>query len=241
MKKTVTVALALVFLSGIAVSGALANTYDFHDNTLVQEWNSGHPYGSGAWEDVIGETSVFDTFGADLNGNLLTIYTNWNPNKDGNTDAAVKTADLFINVGCDDTWDYAIQLDTLTGTGLVYTSPAYNTSDNIFKSNTNLVYGGNYDQANPQLVPVQSTSSDTGTTSVVWTIGTGGLNNQVDISLAGLSLENKWGFVWGTATCGNDGFAACVPIPPSMLLMGSGLLGLGLWGWRRRGSEEQVS
>lgn len=36
---------------------------------------------------------------------------------------------------------------------------------------------------------------------------------------------------WGTAT-GNT-----VPLPPSVLLMGSGLLGLGLVGWRRRSQQ----
>jgi len=29
---------------------------------------------------------------------------------------------------------------------------------------------------------------------------------------------------WGTGTCGNDGVVAMVPVPPSLLLMGSGLL-----------------
>jgi hypothetical protein len=235
MKRTVSIALALVFLLGLSVSGALA--YGYNDTTNVQEWRAGAVYG--AWKDVIGDTSVFDTFGANLSGNTLTIFTNWNPNKDGDVDAAVKTADLFIDLGCNGSLDYAIQLDTLSRTGKVYANPTYNTSDDIFKTKTSLIYGGNYDEASPKLVPVQATSSDTDTTSVVWTIGSGGLGNEVAIDLAGL-VSGQWGFVWGTATCANDSFAACVPIPPSVLLMGSGLLGLGLLGWRRRGSEDQV-
>lgn len=232
MKKTVSVALAWFFLLGIAVSGALA--YNFNDVTKVQEWNAGAVYGSGAWKDVIGDANLFNTFGANLSGSTFTIFTNWNPNKDLSIDAAVVTADLFINIGCDSTLDYAIQLDTLTGTGKVYANPTYKTSDDIFKTKTSLIYGGKYDQTSPKLVPVQATSSDTGTTSVVWTLGSDGLNNQVAIDLSGLSLSEPWCFVWGTATCANDGFSDKVPLPPSVLLMGSGLLGLGLLRFRRQ-------
>ena len=235
MKKTVSVALALVFLLGLSVSAALA--YDFNDATQVQEWNSGGIYGGGAWKDVIGTLSTFDTFGANLSAGTFTIFTNWNPNKDGDVDAAVKTADLFIDVGCNGSYDYAIQLDTLTGTGNVYANPAYNTSDDIFKTKISLIYGGKYDEAAPKLVPTQVTSSATDTTDVDWTIGSGGVNNQVAIDLSGLGLSGPWCFVWGTATCANDGFSDKVPVPPSVLLLGSGLLGLGMVRWRRQGSE----
>lgn len=232
MKRTVSVACALVLILGLWVSGALA--YNFNDNTLVQNWNQGGPYGGGAWQDVIGDSNVFDTFGANKSGNTFTIFTNWNPNKDGQVNAAVKTADLFIDNGCDGTWDVAIQLDTLTGTGKVYATPSYNTSDDIFKTLTTLIYGGKYDQAAPKLAPVTATSSDTSTTSVVWTLGSGGLNNEVAIDLSGLGLTGNWGFFWGTGTCANDGFADCVPVPPSLLLLGSGLMAVGLLRWREQ-------
>jgi hypothetical protein len=45
---------------------------------------------------------------------------------------------------------------------------------------------------------------------------------------------------WGTGTCGNDGVVAVVPIPPSLLMMGSGLLSMmgftaaRRFGWGRR-------
>jgi hypothetical protein len=246
MKKTVTVALALVFVLGLLVSGALADTYDYPDNTKVQEWVSGSVYGSGAWKDVIaasGDVS-FDTFGADYSNGILTIYTNWDPGKDGDVSTLVKTADLFIG-DCNGDIDYAIRLDDNVGTGnkgYVFDDPGYKTSDDIYKGTSGLIYGGRYDEGNPKPVPVEATTGFNGTTtSVVWTLGTGDLNNKVAIDLSGLNLDPKWSFIWGTANCANDGFSDCVPIPPSMLLMGSGLLGMGLLGWRRRSSKDQVS
>jgi hypothetical protein len=235
MKKTVSVALTLLFLLGLSVSGALA--YNFNDNTLVQEWNKGAAYGSGAWKDVIGDTNVFDTFGANLSGGTFTIFTNWNPNKDGDLGySEVKTADLFIDKGCNGTWDVAVQLDTLTGTGKVYANNlTYKTSNDVFAPLTNLIYGGNYNEASPALAPVEATSTDTGTTGVVWTIPSNGLNNQVAVDLSGLDLGNQYCFFWGTGSCGNDSFSDKVPLPPSVLLLGSGLLGLGLVRWQRQG------
>lgn len=222
-------AVALVLLS---TSGAWA--YTFNDITKVQEWNKGAIYGSGAWDDVIGDANVFDTFGANLSGGMLTIFTNWNPNKDGDLGySQIKTADLFIDKGCDGSWDFAIQLDTLTGTGKVYANPTYNTSDDIFKSLGNLVYGGKYDEASPQLTPAQATSADTATTSVVWTLGAEGKNNQVAVDLSGLDLGSEYCFFWGTATCSNDGFAGEVPLPPSLLLLGSGMVGLVGLRWKK--------
>jgi hypothetical protein len=230
MKKTVSVALALTFLLGLSVSGALAYNYD--DTTKVQEWVGGSVYGT--WKNVIGDTNVFDTFGANYNGSTLTIFTNWNPSKDGDVNAAVKTADLFIDLCCNGTWDYAVRLDT-NGKGNVYSVPPYSTSDSIFGPIGGLIYGGKYDEASPKLAPVWATDATAATTTDVdWTYGASDLNNQVAIDLTGLA-SGKFGFFWGTATCANDGFAACVPLPPSVLLMGSGLLGVGLLGWRRQG------
>jgi hypothetical protein len=241
MKKTVSVACALVLVLGLCVSGALA--YDIDDNTLVQPWLGNSV--TGPFTDIIGLADTFSTFGANLSGNTFSIFTNWNPGKNGAVNAAVKTADLFIDVCCDGSWDYAIVLDsTRPDFGYAYEAPlTVTTSQDIFSplSGLGLTYGGRFDEAAPKPTPVLGTSGDYDIAAITWTIGTGGLNNQVDIDLSDLDeLSSPWGFYWGTATCSNDGFSGCVPVPPSVLLMGSGLLGVGLLGWRRRGSEDQV-
>jgi hypothetical protein len=233
MRKTVSVACALILVLGLWVSGALA--YDFNDNTLAVPYIGNSAVGAPV--DVIGD-SIFDTKGANLTGKTLTIYTNWGPALDGSVNAAVKTADIFFDVCCDGDYDYAIRLDTLTGRGNVYQNPTYQTSQTIFSSLTNLEYGGRYDVDDAaHTVPVWATSDAIGLTSVVWDSGGANSTNKVDIFIDGIANQD-FGFIWGTATCANDAFKTCVPVPPSVLLMGSGLLGLGLVGWRRRGSAD---
>ena len=94
----------LLFVLG---GGAWA-AYQFNDVTNVEAWKTGRsPWPD--WIDVIGNPNNFDTFGANRSGDWLTIFTNWNPDKDGTL--GVKTADLFINSDSIGAFEYAIRLD----------------------------------------------------------------------------------------------------------------------------------
>jgi hypothetical protein len=228
MKRTVFIFCLLVLTLGVWAGGAMA-AYTYTDTTEVEWWRGHSPSGQG-WSDVIGSTNVFDTFGADWSYGLLTIYTNWNPGKDGTASNLVKTADLFLYgtpVG-----NLAIRLDTTSGLGTVYFNPVAKTSEDIF-ADSGLYYGGRYDKTSAKPVPVWTTGSTSSTsTSVVWSsTNPSALNNNVVIDLAALGATGFSGFVWGTATCSNDGFA---PIPGSLVLLGSGLLGLVGIGLRKK-------
>jgi hypothetical protein len=210
---------------------------------------------------VVGKASDFNTVGAVLSGDILTIYTNWSPALDkyaGMT--GINTADLFIDINCDGHFDYAIGLDTLktwcapARAGKVYQingAQDYQTSQQIMQSyHYNNEYGGRYDRNNgigskdPQPVPVLATGDPLQNISVVvnWGAGDHGASNSVAIDLTNLLPElngNDWSFVWGTGTCANDTIQGCyhcdpTPLPGALILLGAGLVRLAAYGRRRR-------
>jgi hypothetical protein len=241
MRKTIILTLALLIGLSLCPTGAWA--YTFPNNTLVRSYQGANPVnynnpnnpGSLQWHDVIGDKKIFDTFGANLSGSTLTIFTNWGLANNGYL-GVVQTADLFIDVGRDGKYDYAIQLNTNTGFGKIYAINAgqtnFKTSIDLFKG-TGYIYGGQYNKNNPRPIPVLATSGDIGTTSVVWGVGDGTAKNSVAVNLAGLNLGNNWSYVWGAGTCGNDTAEGVVPIPGTVVLLGSGLMGLLLLGRRK--------
>jgi hypothetical protein len=240
MKRLTCLALAVFLMAGLAVSGAWA--YTFPNNTLVESYNGHKPYNwNGYWHDVIGETSIYETYGADLAGKTLTIYTNWGGA--GFTDHGAVTADLFIDTNLNGTWDAAIRLDG-ANQGKIYYNPAFKTSEDFFASQTSLVYGGRYDPSAPKPVPAQATSNPdpTDTSLVTWTHLTGNPNWSIAINLTNVNDfdPNRFAFIWATGTCANDTaeghvgiFGSQVPLPSTLLLLGSGLVGLACLGGRK--------
>jgi hypothetical protein len=236
MKKAILLAMCLVL---IGASAAMAIVYtDVNDTiALTQDgvkWNN---------LNYIGDSDVFLTTKAtfDTASGLFVITTNWNPGKE--PDLGATTAMLFISTTGGTNWDYAINLDyknTAQNQATVYKPTlVYKSTDVYYNAN---IYGKYYNVPDVNhLIPVVATAAldDTDLVWVTWSSITGtDTGNTVTVDLSNILGSGPWSFIWGTATCGNgvftNGFDVGVPLPPSALLLGSGLLGLVGLGWRRR-------
>jgi len=258
MKQICRIIVILVSILVLGISGAWADSYQFMPTTQVVSYNAYSPSNwGGYWHSVIANSTDtnFNIVGANLVGSTLDIYTGWKGGS--NLDDTGVAADLTLT---SNGTTYMVRLyDTgnhnTTQLGEIFKNPSNNNSQYYFGPQTNYIYGGAYGNgATPYAlappVPVWATSGDTGkTTGVTWT----NLNNtlglgydvwEVAIDLSGISgfdTSNDFSFLYPSATCANSVLTGDflptgkVPLPPTALLLGTGLLGLGVLRRARKG------
>jgi len=197
---------------------------------------------------VTGTTSFFDIF----TGWPGPSYTEYNAMaadltlKSGNTTYMVRLAATG-------------QGQVLYGSGLTYYTsydlygPQYNPLNNTYNNGYNggLGYGGAYQSGtdihgNPigSSIPVWALSGTSGTAGVTWTDTGKKYNNiwevwEVQVNLSDIAAlgagfnPNDFSFFYPTATCANSVTEGQVPICSSVLLLGTGLVGLVGLRWRK--------
>jgi hypothetical protein len=235
MKRTVSVACALVLVLGLWVGGALA--YDIN----------GDP---GA---AIG-VPLFSTYGINVsnftpgtnNGGIgFTIFTNFpqaGETLNGTPPWTIVPADVFITEhyqGVDYQWAVPLVSHDGFAAGTTYAVATVLTSSQLDPSGgTGYIFNPNM----PVQIATQGTNyglSNLGAGTVAWTAGPGNPDYEINVVMGWWEDDPlaTLTFNWGTGTCANgliSGQIPSVPIPPSALLFCSGLLGIGLLPLRKK-------
>lgn len=204
------------------------------------------------WLDYIGDH--FDTEGINVNmtgGSItITMYTKFN-GLYTHSGYNFYAADLGLDLNLDGTYEYGVVLTHGTGghqdySAALYKDGTWESSYDVWEGKTgniNFGYGEFYPEpTNNHNAWVKMDGGDykgevninisrnTDTGPWEWT-----LTIDKDLFDSG-DLGNQIGIFWATGTCANDVVEgkAVVPIPPTILLLGSGLLGFGLLSRRKK-------
>jgi hypothetical protein len=225
------IVIGAVFL--LSFTTAQATPFSFDDNTIYWgDWDKTDTpdlWGNGTSDDTtdsIGSPSIIGGGGAIVTGGVLSsVYFEY-----GSYNPLITAGDLFIDTDADEYWDYIVDTSSAnndiyyysSGVGL-YDTTAYILSNTYFDDE-------NYREDHP--VEVAYAGTDVGDAS--FTDFNSSLSDVVFSNL-NITLSGTEFIIGFAPTCANDVIYEKIPIsePATVLLLGTGLVGLSVFGRKR--------
>jgi hypothetical protein len=232
-------------LLGPGLAGA-STSYTFLDTTTVQGWQGHAPSGLYDNVDIVADppTSAWDikqvtvTY-TDDNKIVMQIYTNY-----PQAGLGPGQADIALNLYDGNGFTAAIIMQPGADFGKLVTGVDWGAvPENLYSSPSYINYAGRYYvDGQPTGIPLTLANSwqdVLGMATVDY--GAAGTGDGISTYLLTVTFDNPgvtpgkngFGFEVSSGSCAND--TMVVPIPGSVLLLGSGILGMLGLGWRRRG------